>query len=45
MQHTFVIAEVEHEGWLSRRGDGYVLHVGENAVPVALVEAEGGGQL
>jgi acetyl/propionyl-CoA carboxylase alpha subunit len=45
MQHTFVIAEIEHEGWLSRRGGGYVLHVGENAVPIALAEAEGGGQL
>jgi acetyl/propionyl-CoA carboxylase alpha subunit len=45
MQHTFVIAEIEHEGWLSRRGGGYVLHVGENAVPIALAEAEGSGQL
>jgi acetyl/propionyl-CoA carboxylase alpha subunit len=45
MQHTFVIAETEHEGWLARRGDGYVLHVGEKAVPIALMEAEGGGQL
>src|SRR6185312_9053081 len=45
MQHTFVIAEIEHEGWLSRRGDGYVLHISEKAVPVALADAEGGGQL
>jgi len=45
MQHTFVIAEIEHEGWLARRGDGYVLHIGEKAVPVALADAEGGGQL
>jgi acetyl/propionyl-CoA carboxylase alpha subunit len=42
MQHTFVIAETEHEGWLSRRGDGYVLHVGEKSVPIALADAEGG---
>ena len=45
MQHTFVIAETEHEAWLSRRGDGYVLHVGEKAIPIALADAEGGGQL
>jgi acetyl/propionyl-CoA carboxylase alpha subunit len=45
MQHTFVIAEIEHEGWLARRGDGYVLHIGEKAVSVALADAEGGGQL
>jgi acetyl/propionyl-CoA carboxylase alpha subunit len=45
MQHTFVIAEIEHEGWLARRGDGYVLHIGETAVPVALADAEGGSQL
>jgi acetyl/propionyl-CoA carboxylase alpha subunit len=45
MQHTFVIAETEHEAWLSRRGEGYVLHVGEMAVPIALAGADGGGQL
>jgi acetyl/propionyl-CoA carboxylase alpha subunit len=45
MQHTFIIAEVEHEGWLSRRGDDYVLHIGEKVVPIALANAEGGGQL
>jgi acetyl/propionyl-CoA carboxylase alpha subunit len=45
MQHTFIIAEVEHEGRLSRRGDDYVLHIGEKVVPIALANAEGGGQL
>jgi len=45
MQHTFVIADTEHEAWLSRRDGGYVLHVGEEAVPIALSDAEGGGQL
>jgi acetyl/propionyl-CoA carboxylase alpha subunit len=45
MQHTFIIAEIEHEGWLARRGDGYVLHIGEKVVPAALADAEGGGQL
>jgi acetyl/propionyl-CoA carboxylase alpha subunit len=36
MRHTFVIADAEHEAWLSRRGGSYVLHIGEQAVPVAL---------
>jgi 3-methylcrotonyl-CoA carboxylase alpha subunit len=45
MQHTFVIAETEHEGWLSRCGDGYTLHIGDAAVPIALAGAENGGQL
>jgi len=45
MQHTFVVADTEHEAWLSRRDGGYVLHVGKKAVPIALTEAEGGGQL
>ena len=45
MQHTFVIADIEHDAWLSRRDGGYALHVGEKAVPIALTEAEGGGQL
>jgi biotin carboxyl carrier protein len=44
MQHTFVIGETEHEGFLSRRGDGYVLHVGETAVPIALTDAVRGRQ-
>jgi biotin carboxyl carrier protein len=45
MQHTFVIAETEHEAWLSRRGQTYELHVGEQVVLVALAAAEGGGEL
>ena len=45
MQHTFVIADTEHEAWLSRRDGGYVLHVGEKAFPIGLTQAEGGGQL
>ena len=45
MQHTFVIADIEHDASLSRRDGGYALHVGEKAVPIALTEAEGGGQL
>jgi biotin carboxyl carrier protein len=44
MQHTFIIGEIEHEGFLSRRGDGYVLHVGETAVPIALADVAHGGQ-
>lgn len=45
MQHTFVIADIEHEGWLSRRDGGYVLHVSHTAVPIALTEAADGGQI
>jgi biotin carboxyl carrier protein len=45
MQHTFVIAETEHEAWLSRRGETYELHVGGQVIPIALSPAEGGGQL
>jgi biotin carboxyl carrier protein len=44
MQHTFVIAETEHDAWLSRRGETYELHVAGQAVPIALSPAEGGGQ-
>ncbi len=45
MRHTFVIADTEHEAWLSRHGAGYLLHVGERAVPIALSTAEAGEQL
>ena len=45
MQHTFVIGETEYEAWLSRSGVGYVLHVGDKAVPVAVANGEGGWQL
>jgi biotin carboxyl carrier protein len=44
MQHAFVIAETEHEAWLSRRGETYELHVAGRAVPIALSPADGGGQ-
>ena len=45
MQHTFVVAETEFEAWLSRYGSGYVLHVGDKVVPVALADTAGDGQL
>lgn len=45
MRPTFVIADTEHEAWLSRRGDSYSLHVGEQVIPVALAPGDGGGQL
>jgi biotin carboxyl carrier protein len=45
MQHTFVIAETEHEAWLSRRGHTYELHIAEQVIPIALAPAEGGGEL
>ena len=41
MRHTFVIADKEHEAWLSRRGATCVLHYAEQAVPVALTPPEG----
>jgi biotin carboxyl carrier protein len=45
MQHTFVIAETEHEAWLSRRGLTYELHIAEQVIPIALAPAEGDGEL
>ena len=45
MQQTFVIGETEYEAWLSRNGAGYVLHVGDKAVPVAVADGEGGWQV
>jgi biotin carboxyl carrier protein len=44
MRHTFVIGETEHEAWLSRRGGNYLLHVGDQILPIALAPAEGGGE-
>jgi len=41
MRHTFAIEDKEHEAWLSRRGESYVLHFGEHTVPVALTPTEG----
>ena len=45
MQHTFVIGETEYEAWLSRSGAGYVLHLGDKAIPVAIANGEGGWQM
>ena len=45
MQHTFVIGEIEYEAWLSRNDAGYVLHIGDKAVPVAVANGEGGWQV
>jgi biotin carboxyl carrier protein len=45
MQPIFVIADTEHEAWLSRHGGAYVLHVGAQAIPVALSPADGNGHL
>ena len=36
MQHAFAIADTDHTVWLSRRGDGYCMHVEDRAVPVSL---------
>jgi biotin carboxyl carrier protein len=35
MHHAFRIDETEHELWLSRGRDGYVLHLGDRLIPVA----------
>jgi acetyl/propionyl-CoA carboxylase alpha subunit len=35
MHHAFKIGEEEHELWLSRGSDGYVLHLGDRLIPVA----------
>src|SRR5262249_19755547 len=45
MHHTFVIGETEYEAWLSRSGAGYVLHLGDKAIPVAIANGEGGWQM
>jgi len=41
MRHSLTIGEDEHFLWLSRRGETYLLHLEDEAVPVAL-EALGG---
>lgn len=43
MQHHVSVNDVPHRLWLGRSADGYVLHVGDAAVPVALRQ-DGGGQ-
>jgi len=45
MRHTFIIADAEYEAWLSRRGVAYVLHVAEEAIPVALAPTGNGEQV
>jgi len=45
MRHTFIIADAEYEAWLSRRGEAYVLHVAEEAIPVALAPTGNGEQV
>lgn len=37
MAHAFALMGVEHEVWLARAGAGYVLHIGEDSLAVALV--------
>lgn len=36
MRHAFTLADVEHELWLARAGDGHRLHLGARAIPVSL---------
>lgn len=36
MAHTFALNGGQHEVWLSRAPSGYLLHIGENCVAVAL---------
>jgi acetyl/propionyl-CoA carboxylase alpha subunit len=36
MQHIFTMEENDHRLWLAKAGDGYVLHLGEERIPVAL---------
>lgn len=36
MQHSFTIADTEHELWLESAAGGYRMHVGSLALPVAL---------
>ena len=42
MHHAFKIGEEEHELWLSRGRDGYVLHIGDRLVPVAFKREDNG---
>ncbi len=38
MHHQFQVGESMHSVWLSRRGSGYLLHLGDAEIPVALRE-------
>ncbi len=42
MHHAFKIGEQEHELWLSRGRDGYVLHVGDRLLPVVFKREDDG---
>lgn len=42
MHHAFKIGEQEHELWLSRGRDGYVLHSGDRLIPVAFRRDDNG---
>jgi biotin carboxyl carrier protein len=42
MHHAFRIGEQEHELWLSRGREGYVLHLGERLIPVAFRRDDNG---
>ncbi len=42
MHHAFKIGEQEHELWLSRGRDGYVLHIGDRLIPVAFKREDNG---
>ena len=46
MQHAFELDTTPHEVWLGRTADGYVLHLGDERLPVSLsVDAQGHGSL
>jgi acetyl/propionyl-CoA carboxylase alpha subunit len=42
MHHAFKIGDEEHELWLSRGRDGYVLHLGDRLIPVAFKREDDG---
>jgi acetyl/propionyl-CoA carboxylase alpha subunit len=42
MHHAFKIGDAEHELWLSRGREGYVLHVGDRLLPVAFKREDNG---
>lgn len=42
MHHAFKVGEDEHDLWLSRGRDGYVLHSGDRLIPVAFKREDDG---
>jgi biotin carboxyl carrier protein len=38
VHHQFQVGETVHPVWLSRRGSGYLLHLGDTEIPVTLRE-------